>query len=151
MLAHSNNRSISDGLVLKNEYTEFQQDNKENKLKLYNPTIALNGHKGEIYTGKFSNEGYIYATAGHDKNILLWEVFEESCRNLTALQGHSNAILELTWSQDDSRIYSCSADKSVCIWDVYESKRIKKLKGHESFVNCLDNSKRGPEIVLINI
>jgi Prp8 binding protein len=146
MLTHSNYQIMNNGLILRNETIET---NTTNNLKLYSPTIALTGHQGEIYTGKFSNEGYIYATAGHDKSILLWEVFEENCRNLTALQGHSNAILELSWSQDDSKLYTCSADKSVCIWDIYESKRIKKLKGHESFVNCIDSTTKGPELVKI--
>ena len=146
MLTHANYEILNNGLVL---HPEIQEANLNNAPKLYSPTIALTGHHGEIYTGKFSNEGFIYATAGHDKTILLWEVFEESCRNLTSLQGHSNAILELTWSQDDSKLFTCSADKSVCIWDIYESKRIKKFKGHESFVNCLDSTKRGPELVNI--
>ena len=121
--------------------------NNTPKLKIYAPNILLSGHKGEIYTGKFSNEGYLYATGGHDKSILIWETFEESCRNITTLQGHSNAVLEVKWSTDDSKLFSCSADKTVCVWDVYESKRVKKFKGHDSFVNCIDVSRRGPELV----
>jgi len=118
------------------------------ELKLYSPNVLLSGHNGEIYTGKFSNEGFLYATAGHDKSIFLWETFEENCRNITTLKGHTNAILELKWSNDDSKIYSCSADKTVSIWDVYESKRIKKLKGHESFVNSLDVCRKNQDIVI---
>lgn len=78
---------------------------------------------------------------------MIWEVFEEKCRNLTSLSGHNNAILGTCWSQDDSKIYSCSADKTVCIWDIYEAKRIKKLKGHEGIINSIDSSRRGPELV----
>jgi Prp8 binding protein len=130
-----------------NSTSLMKMDEERSKLRIYTPTIALTGHQGDIYSGKFSNEGYIYATGGHDKSIMLWEVYEETCRNLTTLQGHSNAILDLAWSQDDSKIYTCSADKTVCIWDIYESKRIKKLKGHDSIVNCLDTTKKGPELV----
>ena len=116
-------------------------------LALYSPTIMLTGHKGEIYTGKFSNEGFLFASGGHDRNIMVWEVFEERCRNVVTLSGHNNAILELTFSQDDSKIFTCSADKTVGVWDIYESKRIKKLKGHESFVNCISSTRRGTELV----
>lgn len=56
-------------------------------------------------------------------------------------------MLQVVWSQDDSRIYSCSADKTVCIWDLYESVRVKKFKGHEGFVNSIDATKKGPELV----
>jgi len=125
----------------------FSSDQNKTSLKIYSQNILLSGHKGEIYTGKFSNEGYLYATAGHDKEIMLWETYEEKCRNITSLSGHSNAILEVKWSQDDSKIFSCSADKTVSVWDVYESKRLKKFKGHDSFVNCIDVSRRGPEMV----
>jgi Prp8 binding protein len=116
-------------------------------LKLYSPTILLSGHQGEVYTGKFSNEGFLYASAGHDRDIMVWEVFEESCRNLTTLTGHGNAILEVSWGQDDTKLFSASADKTVSMWDIFESKRIKKYKGHDSFVNCLDTTKKGPELV----
>ena len=121
--------------------------NQKKPYSLYSPTIMLNGHKGEIFSGKFSNEGFLYASCGFDRNIMLWEVFEERCRNITTLSGHNNAILELAFSQDDSRIYSCSADKTVGVWDIYQSKRIKKLKGHESFVNCVSSTRRGNELV----
>jgi Prp8 binding protein len=131
--------------------SNFDSCNNKQNLKIFSETILLTGHKGETYTGKFSNEGFLYATAGFDKSIMVWETFEESCRNLTTMNGHSNAILDLKWSQDDTRIYTCSADKTVSIWDVFESKRIKKLKGHENIVNCIDSSRRGPEIVFIYI
>ncbi len=134
--------NINDGIILRKEDLF-----KRPEFKIYSPTILLNGHKGDIFTGKFSREGFLFASAGYDRDIQLWEVFDEKCRNITTLTGHTNAILELTWSQDDSKVYTCSADKSIGVWDIYESKRIKKFKGHESFVNCLDASKKGSEMV----
>jgi len=140
------NLNISNEIALKLDH----QDNNLNKsnLRIYSPTIQLTGHKGEIYSGKFSNEGYLYSTAGHDRIIMLWEVYEETCRNITTLTGHTNAILDLVWAQDDSKIYSASADKTVSVWDIYEAKRVKKFRGHDSFVNCLDATRKGPELVI---
>jgi Prp8 binding protein len=140
MTQYNNHNSL---VVLDSQHT----GNDQNPNKLYSPVISLTGHKGEVYTGSFSNEGYLYATGGYDKSIMIWEVFHESCKNIYTLTGHSNAVLQLKWSQDDSKIYSCSADKTVSIWDVYESKRIRKLKGHEAFVNSLDTTKKGQELV----
>lgn len=133
--------NINDAIMLKT-------DNAVNNLKLFNPTIMLQGHSGEIFTGKFSNEGILYASGGHDKNVMIWETFEEKCRNLVTLQGHTNAIIQLQWNHDDSRIYTCSADKTVCIWDLYAGKRIKKLKGHENIVNSIDSSKKGQDMII---
>jgi Prp8 binding protein len=130
-----------------NELVPISSEKAKKEFSLYNPTLMLTGHKGEVFTGKFSNEGFLYASAGFDRNINVWEVFEEKCRNITTLTGHNNAILELTWSQDDSKIFSVSADKTVSIWDVYESRRVKKLKGHEHYINCIASTKRGPELI----
>src|SRR5690606_19680271 len=138
------NSNISNGIIGRSEFDNF---NKKSIFKIYSPTILLQGHKSEIYTGKFSNEGFLYSTGGHDKSLMLWEVYEDNCRNITTLQGHTNAILELVWSQDDSKIFTASADKTVGIWDVYEAKRIKKFKGHDSFVNCLNATRKGQELV----
>lgn len=134
--------NINDGIVVRTENV-FDQS----KIKLYSPTVMLSGHKGEIFTAKFSNQGFLYASAGFDRNLMVWEVFEENCKNITTMHGHNNAILELVWSQDDSKIFTCSADKTVSIWDLYESRRIKKLKNHESFVNCITATKKGAELV----
>jgi Prp8 binding protein len=64
------------------------------------------------------------------------------------MNGHNNAILQVCWSQDDTKLYSCSADKTICVWDLFESKRLKKLKGHEGFVNSIDATKKGPEMIV---
>ena len=37
--------------------------------KTFSDTVQLSGHKSEIYTGKFSKDGELYATAGNDKEI----------------------------------------------------------------------------------
>jgi Prp8 binding protein len=124
-------------------------ENVRKEISLYNPTIMLSGHQGEVFTGKFSNEGFLYASAGFDRCINIWEVFEEKCRNITKMEGHGNAILDLTWSQDDSKVFSVSADKTVSVWDIYESKRLKKLKGHENYVNCISSTRKGTELVSI--
>ena len=137
-----NGNNINDGIILRKEDIL-----KKPEFKLYAPSVLLNGHKGDVFTGKFSREGFLFGSAGYDREIQLWEVFDENCRNITTLKGHTNAVLELNWSQDDSKLFTCSADKTVSVWDIYQSKRIKKFKGHESFVNCIDSTKKGSELV----
>ena len=97
------------------------------------PTVQLTGHGGEIYCVKFSNDGNMLATAGFDKQILLWDIYNE-CTNVSILKGHTNAVLELHWSTDNARIYTGSADKTVAIWDVETNKRIKKFTGKKLYL-----------------
>jgi Prp8 binding protein len=40
-----------------------------------------------------------------------------------------------------SEIVSCATDKSVFIWDLNVCERVKKLKGHKSFVNSVSISR----------
>jgi WD40 repeat protein len=134
--------NINDGILIKREDIF-----KKSEFKLYSPTILLQAHKSDVFTGKFSREGFLFASAGYDRDINIWETFNETCRNITTLRGHTNAILELVWSQDDSKVFTSSADKTVSVWDIYQCERIKKFKGHEGFVNCIDTTKKGEELV----
>ena len=52
-------------------------------------------------------------------------------------------LKDIQWSYDSSRLYTASADKSVQIWDLEENKRVKKIKGHSSFVNSVHANRRG--------
>lgn len=116
------------------------------KYKLYSPVVQLKGHGAELFTGKFSKNGLIFASAGCDRNVNLWSVFSDNCKNIATLTGHTNAITELAWS--DEKLFTCSVDKNVFVWDYFTGTRQKKLKGHSNVVNSLDISKRTQQILI---
>ena len=47
-----------------------------------------------------------------------------------------------------STMFTASTDKTVAMWDYETGVRIKKLKGHTSFVNTCSPSRRGPQFVV---
>ena len=47
-----------------------------------------------------------------------------------------------------STMFTASTDKTLGIWDYETGARIKKLKGHSSFVNSCFPSRRGPQYVV---
>lgn len=110
---------------------------KVNPFKLYSPTLQLSGHKSEVLCGKFSNNGLFYCTGGGDKNIKIWDIFD-NCKNVNDLIGHSNAIMDICFNEDDNILISASADKCVMIWDLYKGVRIKKIKDHSNVVYNVD-------------
>ena len=62
---------------------------------LASANMHLSGHKGAVYSCAFDPSGQTLASAGMDKNILLWDVFGKECNNFNVLRGHKNAVLEM--------------------------------------------------------
>lgn len=110
------------------------------------PIMLLAGHEGEIYTVKFHPEGTCLASSGFDRLIYLWNVYGE-CENFAVLKGHTGAVQELHFSADGSTLFTASTDKTVMLWDMQSGERIKKLKGHTSFVNSCYPARRGPQLI----
>ncbi|KAL1920774.1 uncharacterized protein VTP21DRAFT_11409 [Calcarisporiella thermophila] len=111
------------------------------------PIMLLSGHSGEVFTCKFDPTGEFVASGSHDKTILLWNTYGD-CINYGLIRGHAGPIMELHWSRDGSMIYSCSTDKTVSAWDAKSGERVKKFKGHSSFVNSCCPAPRGPEMIV---
>jgi Prp8 binding protein len=111
------------------------------------PIMLLTGHENEIYSSKFSPTGEILATGGLDKSIFLWNVYGE-CENFAVLKGHTGAIMEVQFSTDGSLLFSASTDKTVFGWDIETGVRVKRFRGHTSFVNSCCPSRRGDQMVV---
>lgn len=50
-------------------------------------------------------------------------------------------------SLSSSMLFSASTDKTVAVWDSETGERVKRLKGHTSFVNSCYPARRGPQLV----
>lgn len=59
------------------------------------------------------------------------------------MAGHSGAVRELQFGVDGNHIYTAATDKTLGIWDIETGARVKKLKGHNSFVNAINSTRRG--------
>lgn len=70
------------------------------------------------------------------------------CENLSVMSGHTGAVMELHFSPDGSNIYTASTDNTLGIWDIGTGQRIKKLKGHTTFVNTVRGTRRGVQTLV---
>jgi Prp8 binding protein len=109
--------------------------------------MQLTGCEGEIYAAKFHPDGNILASAGFDRQIYLWNVYGE-CENFHVMSGHRGSISELHFSTGGQYIYSASTDNTVGVFDVTTGSRIKRMKGHTTFVNSCHPARRGPPLVV---
>lgn len=46
-----------------------------------------------------------------------------------------------------SQLVTCSTDKTLALWDVEVCERMRKFKGHQTFVNACDVARRGPQLL----
>ncbi|KAL1958857.1 hypothetical protein VTO42DRAFT_3694 [Malbranchea cinnamomea] len=111
------------------------------------PILELTGHSGEVFATRFDPTGQHIASAGMDRSILLWRTYGQ-CENYGIITGHKGAVLDLQWSRDSRVIYSASADLTLASWDLEAGQRIRRHLGHEEFINCLDLSRRGQDLLI---
>lgn len=70
---------------------------------------------------------------------MLWNVYGE-CENISLMSGHSGAVMEMHFSPDGSNLFTASTDHTLGLWDVVTGQRIKKFKGHTTFVNSVQGT-----------
>ncbi|HEX2326327.1 MAG TPA: hypothetical protein VHQ00_13095, partial [Chloroflexota bacterium] len=75
------------------------------------------GHEGEVQAVAFSPTGDVYATAGRDRQIQLWDARTRKRRG-EPLKGHENAVRALAFSPDGALLASGGADNSARLWEV---------------------------------
>jgi len=135
MQQQSNNKAVVD-----------PRTGRKRTSSLKAPTMLLEVHKDKVYTCQFSLDGKFLATAGHDKDIQIWEAQGE-CKNTLAMQGHKNAVMQVSWSKDSDTLFSCSADHTSAQWDVASGTRVRQFKEHGSFVNAICPSFYGMQLL----
>jgi Prp8 binding protein len=57
----------------------------------------------QVLTFRFDPSGKHCASAGHDKDIFLWEVYGE-CNNYAVMRGHKQAVLQVLHMPAHARI-----------------------------------------------
>ena len=99
----------------------------------------LKGHTNNIITLAFSPNGRWLASAGKDRNILIWDISALKGTNLTitplVLKGHTDRITGLAWSKPGDRLASASYDGTVGLWNTSQLGQekvylVKRLEGH---------------------
>lgn len=133
-------------------FKEEKRDDLPKKL------CQMDNHLACINCVRWSNHGKYLASAGDDKNLMVWQlagrvnqhfaasshqpqsnVFEsanvEQWRCIATLNGHNGDILDLSWSPNDQYLASCSVDNIIIVWDATNFPQvITKITGHTGLV-----------------
>lgn len=114
---------------------------------LLQPIGNLSGHGQKISTCAFSNDGRWLASAGIDRKILIWSVYDKELKaTIDGPEGHTGTVANARFSADDRLLLAtASHDSSVRIWDLTPLAHgtgpvasVQVLKGHKMTVSAVD-------------
>jgi WD40 repeat protein len=106
---------------------------------------TLAGHtEWETYAVAFSPDGRLFASAGADKQILVWELATGTLRHRIADQ--TSPVTALTFSPDGALLAGGGADKTIRLWDSATGRLRRSLEGHRDWVCTLAFSPDGKTI-----
>jgi platelet-activating factor acetylhydrolase IB subunit alpha len=134
-------------------------------LESTQPLVILAGHENVVETVAFANKEAIdtllasknrngeeekrakspefVASAGRDKVIKLWDVWNGTC--LSVIRGHDNWVKTVIFHPAGKYLISCSDDKSIRVWDIATGASVKKLMdAHAHFILNLAMNQRYP-------
>lgn len=96
-----------------------------NTICLWNPANnlllkSISAHQSNIYTGIFSPNGKLLATASADKTIKIWQ--SQDGKLLHTLDRHSEAVFSLSFNFDGTLLASRSIDGIVKLWNTLDGR-----------------------------
>ncbi len=94
------------------------------------------GHRDVLYAAVFSPDESLVATAGYDREIILWDA--STGEPIRSLLGHNGAIFDLAFSPDGKVLVSACADETVKVWHVETGERLDTLSQPEGEVFAVD-------------
>jgi len=104
--------------------------------------LKLPGHtEWEAYATALSPDGKLLASAGTDKQILVWELPAGKLR--LQLKDQPQKVSALAFSPDSQTLASGSGDQLVRLWDATSGELRRSLGGHRDWVAALAFSPDG--------
>jgi WD40 repeat protein/CHAT domain-containing protein len=101
----------------------------------------LEGHKGVVYSVRFSPNGKLLASGSGDGTIKLWDGKTGILRH--TLMGHSGGVTSVSFSPNGKTLASGSGDMTIKLWDVKTGTVIHTLSGHTAGVTSVSYSPDG--------
>ncbi len=103
------------------------------------------GHRDILYSAVFSPDESTVATAGYDREIILWVADTGEPRR--KMVGHNGAIFDLAFSPDGKVLVSACADQTLKVWSVSSGERLDTLSQCEGEVFAVDVTADGQHVI----
>ena len=93
----------------------------------------LRAHTGEVEAAAFSADGQRFATAGDDKQVLIWDA--NTGKRAGSLAGLSELPTAVAWSRDRKRIAVMTAGNKVFVWTLGE-RQPRIIRRKDGFIDA---------------
>lgn len=103
----------------------------------YKEHSVLTGHVGPVHVVRFNRDGEYCLSGGKDRSIMLWNP-HKGIRIKEYKGEHGYEVLDIKVCSDNSKFASVGGDRMAFFWDVSTGNIIRRLRGHEGKINCLD-------------
>ncbi|XP_076316944.1 actin-interacting protein 1-like isoform X2 [Tachypleus tridentatus] len=80
--------------------------------------LTLTDHSRFVQSVRYSPNGELFATAGFDGKLFLYNGKEYTQVGQIGTPAHNGGIYSVSWSPDNSRLLTASGDKTCRLWDV---------------------------------
>ena len=94
--------------------------------------VTCRGHRGGVSQLAYAPAGDLFASAGEDATVRIWD---REGRSLAVLK-HSDKVDYVTFAPQGHLVASGSVDGSVWLWSIYADKPVRVVK-QKSAVTCL--------------
>jgi WD40 repeat protein/serine/threonine protein kinase len=107
--------------------------------------IALGAHQGRIRSVQFSPDGRLFATAGTDGAVKIWNATNGTATGIVLR--HETPVHNLQFSPDGRWLATAAEDYAARVWSVASGEMPFATTGHVQFVNAVRFSKDGQWLV----
>ena len=115
--------------------------------KMKSTNLELTGHEDQVLSLDFSSDGNYLISAGLDRQILIWDIYNE-CLNVGVNREAKKGVICVKFSGDAEKIFAAGADNFLHAIDAESMIRFKKFKGHSEMLTCVDSSRTGVDKIL---
>src|SRR5262249_12444792 len=105
--------------------------------------VRLPDHTSAISALRWTADGKYLASAGLDRQIMVWFVQQRMGTPMLTVMGHEAAVKALSWSTDGQMLASAADDGSICLWHLsttpsFQMETTASWRGHDGEITTIE-------------